>query len=212
MAERIAREANGHPLFIDELVRHAMQGGEERARTARLEDALVARVERVDDVQRQVLEAVAVAGGPLRLDVVAHATSIELAGLARAVSRLRIANLVRASGIRRVDLLDTYHDRVRAAVLALLDDDTRRTWHRRIAMAIEAHAPNDVDALVTHWRGAQDGEGLALRAHGRRARQRRLRVRSCSPHVQARALVRRGRRLEPPRTSAPSRRTWASPS
>ncbi len=157
MAERIAREADGHPLFIDELVRHSMQGGEEQARTARLEDALVARIDRIDDAQRQVLDVVAVAGGPLRLDVVAHATSVELGGLARAVSRLRIANLVRASGIRRVDLLDTYHDRVRDAVLAQIDDDTRRTWHRRIATAIEAHAPADVDALVTHWRAAHDG-------------------------------------------------------
>ena len=157
MADRIAREADGHPLFIDELVRHSLQWGEEKARTARLEDALGARVERLDAPQRQVLDAVAVAGGPLRLDVVAHATSIELAGLARAVSRLRIASLVRASGIRRGDLLDTYHDRVRGAVLARVDDDAQRTWHRRIAMAIEARSPADVDGLVTHWRGAQDG-------------------------------------------------------
>ena len=160
MADRIAREASGHPLFIDELARHAMQGGEageERARTARLEDALVARVERLEAVQRQVLDAVAVAGGPLRLDVAAHATSIELAGLARAVSRLRVANLVRASGIRRVDLLDAHHHPLRGAVLECLDDDDLRTWHRRIAMAIEAHSPTDVEGLVTHWKGAQDG-------------------------------------------------------
>ena len=157
MAERVAREADGHPLFIDALVRHALGGGEERARNVRLEDALAARVGRLEDAQRQVLEAVAVGGGPLRLDVVAHATSGELAGLARAVARLRIANLVRASGIRRVDLLDTYHDRVRGAVLAHLDDEARRAWHRRIAMAIEVCAPSDVDGLVTHWRGARDG-------------------------------------------------------
>ncbi len=156
MAERIAREADGHPLFIDELVRHALQGGEEQAKTARLEDALAARIERLDEAQRHVLEAVAVAGGPLRLDVVAHATSMELAVLARAASRLRIANLARATGIRRVDLLDTYHDRVRGAVLSRVGEDLKRTVHRRIAMAIEAYAPSDVDALVTHWNGAQD--------------------------------------------------------
>ncbi len=158
MAQRIAREANGHPLFIDELVRHALQGSEEQAKTARLEDALVARIDRLDEAQRQVLDVVAVAGGPLRMDLAAHATSIELAGLARAASRLRIANLVRASGVRRVDSIEAYHDRVRDAVLGQLSDDDRRTWHRRIAMAIEAHAPEDVEALVAHWRGAQDSD------------------------------------------------------
>jgi hypothetical protein len=154
VASRIAREANGHPLFIDELVRHALQGGEEEARSARLEDALLARVERLDPALRQVMTAVSVAGGPLRLDVLCHATSTDAAVLARAVSHLRIAHLVRATGIRRFDRLDTYHDRIRAAVLAHTSDDARRTWHRRIATAIEAHAPAEVDALVTHWAGA----------------------------------------------------------
>ena len=160
-ALRIAREANGHPLFIDELVRHALQGGEEQAKTARLEDALTARIDRLDHAQRQVLDAVAVAGGPLRMDVAAHATSIDLAVLARAASQLRIANLMRASGVRRVDVIESYHDRVRDTVLALLGDDARRTWHRRIAMAIEALLPGDADGLVTHWRGAQDPEKAA---------------------------------------------------
>ncbi|HEY2514561.1 MAG TPA: AAA family ATPase, partial [Polyangiaceae bacterium] len=167
MADRIAREAKGHPLFIDELVRHALQGGEERARSARLEDALGARVERLERVQRQVLDAVAVSGGPLRLDVLSQATSIEVDPLGRVLTKLRVTNLVRATGVRRVDLLDTYHDRVRDAALARMDDDARRTWHRRIAMAIEALAPTDVEGLVTHWSGARDGpkaSHYALRA------------------------------------------------
>ncbi len=197
MAERIAREAAGHPLFIDELVRHALQTGEEGARTVRLEDALAARVDRLEGPLKQALDVVAVAGGPLRLDVVAQATSLELGGIARASSRLRIANLVRTTGIRRVDLLDTYHDRVRAAVLARLDDDTRRTLHRRIAMAIEAHTPDDVDALVTHWRGAQDAAkasryALAAAAHAsdafafdRAARMYRLVLSLESPDARA---------------------------
>ncbi len=160
-AVRIAREANGHPLFIDELVRHAMQGGEEQAKTARLEDALIARIDRLEEPQRLVLDAVAVAGGPLRMDVAAHAASIDLSVLARAASRLRVANLVRASGVRRVDVVESYHDRVRDTVLAHIDDDARRTWHRRIAMALEVFTPDDVDGLVTHWRGAQDPDKAA---------------------------------------------------
>jgi serine/threonine protein kinase len=168
LAERIAREAGGHPLFIDELVRHALQGGEggeERARTARLEDAVAERVARLDAAQRTVVEAVAVAGGPLRIEVAAEATGLELATLVRAVSRLRAANLARASGVRRGDSVEAYHDRVRDAVLARVGAEARRTWHRRIATALEAKAPEfpgrapppaAVDALVTHWRGAQD--------------------------------------------------------
>src|SRR5262249_7411044 len=64
--EAIARESRGNPLFIDELARYA---GERDAAIARedvgLDDVLWARVSRLPDAARRLLETVAVAGRPL---------------------------------------------------------------------------------------------------------------------------------------------------
>src|SRR5262249_44159715 len=56
----IAAEAHGHPLFIDELVRHKLSHGATLGNPPlQLDDALHARVARLDDDARRVLEIVA---------------------------------------------------------------------------------------------------------------------------------------------------------
>ena len=68
--EQIAREAAGHPLFIREMVQHA-RGLQERETNAaageilRLDDALWARINLLDQGAKDLVELVAVAGGPL---------------------------------------------------------------------------------------------------------------------------------------------------
>ena len=54
-AEEIARESGGHPLFIDELVRHAVLLGE-HAGALQLEDALGARISRLERARAIFLE------------------------------------------------------------------------------------------------------------------------------------------------------------
>jgi hypothetical protein len=151
-AQAIAEEAGGHPLFIAELARHARRttGGD-----VHLDDALWARVARLDERARALVELVAVAGAPLTLTTAARATGetdrsalASRAGLLRAESLLRTA---RGVGSERIE---AYHDRVREAVLARLDDTTRCTWHEKLATALEATGDADAAALALHWRGA----------------------------------------------------------
>ena len=162
-AELIAREAEGHPLFIDELVRHAAAG---RPHTiVALEEALWSRIEKLEPAQREIVVLTAVAGSPIAEEVAAKATAQSFSEFSRQVILLRAANLIRTSGARRTDTVEPYHDRVRAAVAAHLSSEARRGWHAKLAFALEA--TSDYEALATHWHAAGRADraaGYALRA------------------------------------------------
>jgi eukaryotic-like serine/threonine-protein kinase len=160
-AGAIAREAGGHPLFIDELVRHSLGGG---AGAARLDDALGERIGRLDGEVRRLLELLAVAGTPLQQETAARAAELTPAELNRHAGFLRVSRLVRTGGARGTDPIETYHDRVRQAMLARLDDEARRRCHERLALALEAEMQPEPGALAVHWRGAGDWPRAAAHA------------------------------------------------
>jgi eukaryotic-like serine/threonine-protein kinase len=154
-AEGIAREAAGHPLFIDALVRYSAVAGEATG-GLRLEDALWARVSNLAAGPKQVMEMLAVAGAPITQDVLASAVGGDRAELGGHISLLRVAHLVSITGARTSDTIEPYHDRVRAAVLANIADDERVTSHRALALALEQAPRRETEALARHWRGAGD--------------------------------------------------------
>ncbi|HEY2366645.1 MAG TPA: AAA family ATPase, partial [Polyangiaceae bacterium] len=137
-AESIAREAAGHPLFIDELVRHAWIHDDESSKKrthVRLEDALWSRIQIADDVERKLLEVLAVARGPLPAEAAALACGLAGAGaLEELVSKLRFERLVRTTRVGNKDAVEAFHDRVRRAVLAHLAAPEAEI-HARIATA-----------------------------------------------------------------------------
>jgi eukaryotic-like serine/threonine-protein kinase len=168
-AGAIAREAQGHPLFIDELARHAALvedreiAGDEPDDTALmvrpafdLQEALSTRIAHLDDAARKTLELVAVAGRPLAQETVAHAAGMEMGAFARAVTQLRVAHLVLTAGARAADRIEPYHERVRAAVVSQVSKPQRAAYHRRLALALEAARWPDGEALSVHWAKAGD--------------------------------------------------------
>jgi eukaryotic-like serine/threonine-protein kinase len=159
-AAAVAEEAGGHPLFIDELVRHKLALGE-HAGPLRLQDALRARIERLDPGARRLLELLAVAGAPLVQETAAAAAKIDFAELTRQVAVLRAGALVRTIGARRTDAVEVYHDRVREAVMLGVDAAAEKEAHARLALALEASHKADPEALAEHWRGAGDAEKAA---------------------------------------------------
>jgi tetratricopeptide (TPR) repeat protein len=110
---------------------------------------------------RELLELTTVAGGPVVQEVAAAAANIDFGEFGKRVAELRAQNLVRTNGARRTDHLEPYHDRVREAVLQHLDSRTRKRWHQRLALALEAAPRADPEALSVHWRGAGDPERAA---------------------------------------------------
>ncbi|HEY4118134.1 MAG TPA: AAA family ATPase, partial [Byssovorax sp.] len=153
-AASIAEEAAGHPLYIDELVRHTSAARE--VRTWKLEEALWARVSDLPEDARRVVELVSVAEARLAQETIAHAASLDGAEFARTVSLLRAANLVRTRGVRGSDAIEAYHDRVREAVVGHLSAAELRARHELLALALEASTTSDPRALAIHWRGAGD--------------------------------------------------------
>jgi serine/threonine protein kinase/tetratricopeptide (TPR) repeat protein len=151
-AQAIAAEAGGHPLFLEELARHVALGG--AAVDVKLDDAIWTRVMQLDPTARALAEVAAVASKPLPQEVVAAAARIEPTELNRAVSKLRVANIVRTGGARWADAIEPYHDRVRESVLAQLDPERRRALHEALAITLEAGQYADPETLATHWRGA----------------------------------------------------------
>jgi serine/threonine protein kinase len=163
-AAAIACEAGGHPLFIDELVRHVSLATRARDGALRLDDALWRRVQHLDEAARSVLQVACLLGAPVSQESVAHAAGIDMGELARAVSLLRATNFVRTGGARATDTMEPFHDRVREAVAVRLDADSRRVCHARIAAALELTKGADPEVLSTHWSGAGDPAKAARHA------------------------------------------------
>jgi hypothetical protein len=156
VAGAIAREADGHPLFLDELVRHAVLEGGPAPANVHLDEALVARVGRLEPAARGLLELLAVAGVALPQSTAMRAAKLDFDPFTTHARTLRAAHLARTDGWRGGDAIEPYHDRVREAVAARLDDDARRRCHRALAIALESAEPPDADALSTHWLAAGD--------------------------------------------------------
>jgi hypothetical protein len=151
--DAILVEAHGHPLFLDELVRHR-HAHVDAAAPARLDDAVWDRATRLPSSERRVLELVAVAGMPLSQETIARAAALDFGPLSSLVSTLRAEHFVRTSGVYRSDTVEPYHDRVRESVLAHLTTPARQALHAHLAEALEAASDRDLELLLTHWEGA----------------------------------------------------------
>ncbi len=154
---RAAREARGHPMFLCELLQHLETG----ATSATLDDALLARAQLLDADAMGLLGTICVAGAPITFEVAMAASRLDTTTLPRAAAALRVANLAREIHRGRVLALEPYHDRVREAILARLDESERTALHGRLALALEEGVrTRDPHQLFRHFLQA----GLADRA------------------------------------------------
>jgi hypothetical protein len=159
-AAAIAREANGHPLFIDALVHHRLAQAGDDGRV-RLDDALWSRIQRLDAGARRLLEIIAVAGAPLSVDVAGRAAGAGAEEVDRALTALRVAGLARTTGAGRAQIVESCHDRIRETVASRLDVAARRGAHEQLARALEADRPGELEALAQHFRDAGDRDRAA---------------------------------------------------
>ena len=157
-ARMIARESRGSPFFVYELVEHLQAGGELEDRSSirgsiSLDDVLWARIERLPEGARALVEVLSVAGQPLR-----QADTIRAAGLGpegfTALASLRANHLIRGTGAGALDDVETYHDRIRETVVNHLEADRLRDLHERLAVTLDESGRGDAQALAVHFDGA----------------------------------------------------------
>jgi len=153
-ADTIARESAGHPFFIDELARFGGTGD-----TTTIEEMVRGRVLLLPEGARRFLEVVAVAGQPLDAEVADSAAG--LGDETSAVAVLRAGHLVRVRAKGKCQEIETYHDRIREAVVAQIPLETLKESHRRLAVALETSGRGDPEQVALHFQEAGDADRAA---------------------------------------------------
>jgi hypothetical protein len=176
--EEIARESRGNPFFIDELVRHAragealldIAGSDTGGHGVRLEEVIRARLLRVPEAARRLLEVVAVAGCPLDREIARQASGLE--NEEPSLGLLRANHLLRGAGSGDEERIETYHDRIRETVVSGLSERELEEIHQKLAVAMEVSRFADAETLALHYQGARAPEqaaGYAAEAASRAA-------------------------------------------
>ena len=156
-AELIASESAGSPFFIHELVRYLdVDRGQKAPGGVNLDEVLWSRVRRLPQSARRLLEVVAVAGRPLLHAEAFQAAGVESEGPTLAAT-LRTSHFIRNTLAGDETVADTYHDRVREAVLAGMDRGALRGVHLAVAEVIEARLNASAPATVSSHTGRISG-------------------------------------------------------
>jgi hypothetical protein len=160
LVESIVDESRGLPLLVREVVDSVQAESGAFSSTFRLEDMLRSRLLVLPQPARSLIEVLAVAGSPLRLDRAFQASGLVGDERREALDYLRVARLARSHGTRGSDTAEPWHDRVREAVLGQLDGATLRQTHGAIARALREAGDADPEALFTHF-ASSGGDALA---------------------------------------------------
>jgi class 3 adenylate cyclase/DNA-binding SARP family transcriptional activator/tetratricopeptide (TPR) repeat protein len=133
-ARRLWEETEGNPLFVVEALRAGARAPGESATTPTVQAVIGARLAQLSANARSVAETAAVLGRMFRVDVLAHAMSVDEDDLIDALDELWGRRIIR-------DLADGYdftHDRLREVALHGTSPARRRKLHRCAADALAA--------------------------------------------------------------------------
>ena len=159
-AEQLAMEAGGHPLFIDELVRHFR--ARLKGQPLDLDEALWSRVRALDPDAYRLMSLACLASRPMAPSPLARAAGLAPNRATQVIDQLKQARLIRAAGAASGERLEPYHDRLRQSVVAHVGPSAGRGLHRELAVALEEGAGGEPEALAAHW----DAAGEPARAAG----------------------------------------------
>jgi serine/threonine protein kinase/tetratricopeptide (TPR) repeat protein len=161
-AESIARQSGGYPFFVYELARYLQGGKSSPAPSSRgsadlsLSEVLWSRIVSMPEEARRLLEIVAVASRPIAQADACRAAQVE--DEPGVFSCLRAGRLIRVSGVGDGGEIETYHDRIREAVLLHLEPFALRQHHRSLAAVLESSEQSDPEVLAIHLFGANESQ------------------------------------------------------
>ena len=150
--DRIVQHTDGVPLFIEELTKSLVEGGLLReeagghalAIPSSLQDALMARLDRLSDA-KQVAQMAAVIGREFSYELLLAVTSISEDELRGALRRLVESELIFQRGDPPQARYTFKHALVQDVAYNSLLRANRRVQHRRVADALEQQLPGTVE-------------------------------------------------------------------
>ena len=136
LIERLVTETRGHPMMLAELVRHlSAQEPQTPGEGIRLTEVILARVEGLPPLERQLLDVASLSGIPIAAPLLGHILPASPGELHHAIDRLHMARLIRLERRKDSELIATYHGRIREAVLSAMSDEDQRQLHSSLADA-----------------------------------------------------------------------------
>jgi hypothetical protein len=158
-ADAVARESQGNPFLIQELVR-GHQGPRARAAgeaAVTLEESVAERVERLPDDARKLLETIAVSGRPLPVATVSAAARI-VDPHEDHLALLDTERLVRIGLRDGREVVEMVHDRIRDAIVSRIPSDRAREHRVHLAQVLESTPDADAEALAMQLVGIGEKE------------------------------------------------------
>jgi predicted ATPase len=149
--DRVARETEGNPFFIEELMRALVEHGaiqiasgcweikkaiSEIAIPQSVAEVFRRRTASLDENQRALLEVLAICGRSITADVLAHGTRLDSEAFHSALSQLierRMVHEVPGPGL----LIRLSHDRQREIIYGDLEESARANLHLTVAHSME---------------------------------------------------------------------------
>lgn len=137
--ERIHQQAGGNPYLLTQLV-DSFDEATGRFQPLALGDLIRKRLSYLPPEARPLLEVIAVNGQSLSIELLSSiVSSVEdlKHNPLTLLAKMQNEKLIRVSGDKHHEQVDSIHDKVRETVVAGLDDDRRKGWHERIAVELE---------------------------------------------------------------------------
>jgi ABC-type oligopeptide transport system substrate-binding subunit len=170
--EGIYRETEGNPFFIEEVCKALVESGElyyEDGRWHRpsieqlgipqsVRVAIQSRVRVLPTAAQEMLRLAAVLGREFELDTLVEASELDEDVLIEALEDAERAQLIEEVSPEGGGTFAFAHGLIATTLVESLRTLQRRRLHRRAAAAIEAHRPDDFEALAYHHNQAGESE------------------------------------------------------
>jgi class 3 adenylate cyclase/tetratricopeptide (TPR) repeat protein len=186
LTRNIVARAQGNPFFIEELVNALVERGdfegEEGAYRLKggidtiplpstVQAVIAARIDRLEEDPKQVLEVASVIGREISISVLERVCGLDQSGLSHAVQHLRRSELLYDVPPFEQRLVAFRHPLIQEVAYRSLLQDRRRELHSKVAQAIEAIFKDRADerASLLAYHLEQAGENLKAAQQNMRA-------------------------------------------
>jgi DNA-binding SARP family transcriptional activator/predicted ATPase len=159
---RLYQATSGNPLFVVESVRASLEDqASKNLLSPRVQAVIGARLAQLSPSAYELAGLTAVIGRPFSLDLLTKATDWDEDSLSRALEELWRRRIIDGQGVASYDYT---HDLLREVAYSELNPIRLRSFHRRIARALEELYAADLES-VSGWLAAHyDAAGMAEQA------------------------------------------------